>query len=784
MAYATLALIQPMDPATGNRVSVYVSSVNDAVNGRLVNGLNSQLWEPAITRSPTLSMTVWNGDFQAAVSLGNAAIALNIETLKQTWPSINSYYWETAPVTIYAEQPGTAWPWTSRFVGKVTGYSRKSQNLTLTAEVDTKPLEALVLTSTYAGTGGIEGDANLKGKVKPLILGWAKNVEPLLIDTINSVYQFCSYGAIEGITNLYERGSDFGAAQADYANYTALVAATIPPGKWGTCLASGLIRLGAPAYGVITGDVKGYKVSTATPRLTGAIINAAATVAGVSSSFIHTASLSAMDTAAAYNCNVVITDQITLLDLARTMALPLNWQAGVNLAGQLFSSQITLTGSAVMTLDAQGKAFPQVVASDELDVSPPYWKTIMGANQSWRVHTADEIAFNARLVDMGGYNSTTTYREGNIVSLSNGSTWVYINGTPSAGNSPDIWPLSSNTFWSNLTPPTGAGKVWTTTTVPSAAESNVGDCWIAPDGTIYDRVNGGGILLDGFAVTLAGTRPQLVWTKAAVQPVTAAATTADWDSVTGTGKPEDGADVTSAITGDATINVSANSIGNIITALPKKTSYRLVRNGVDVTDLASWALTVVNGTINASISSTGVVSVGTVDGVMTNSLLRIAGAYGDAVRVYDISVVVTRTASVISSGGSSTGSIGGSTASTTFTAVGDELTVTVGASGSVSLNSDYTYDAPLETIAQEYARWYRWNGSAYVAIGSEVAAGTKAQFLNFGGYGSYWIPGSGSCDMTDTGLTVSSVQKYKLYARNDTGTSSRSLVGTCSAASS
>lgn len=61
------------------------------------------------------------------------------------------------------------------------------------------------------------------------------------------------------------------------------------------------------------------------------------------------------------------------------------------------------------------------------------------------------------------------------------------------------------------------GKVWTSATIPSIAESNLGDTWIGPDGTFYERVNEGGILLGGFAVTLGGFRPQIAWTLSANQ---------------------------------------------------------------------------------------------------------------------------------------------------------------------------------------------------------------------------------------------------------------------------
>ena len=358
---ACLATVQPLDTATGTRTTIYVSSVNDRANGALVNGLNGQVWEPALVQAPVLGLTLWNGDFQAAVSPASAALPLKMQVVKGTYPAADALNWIGAPVSIYAETPGTAWPWTARFVGRVKSFARKGQTLTLTAEVNLELFSNNILTAVYAGTGGAEGGADLKNQVKPLALGWAKNVEPVLIDTTNNVFQFSAYGAIEAVTTLFERGSDFGASQGDYATYAALVAATIPAGKWGTCLAAGMIRLGAPAYGVITGDIKGHKVGATTPRLSGAIVNALATIAGVSSGDIDTATLTALDAAVPYSANLVLTSQTTFFDQARAMAIACNYQAGVSLPGKFFVAKVSLTGSIALELNAKGQRSPQVV---------------------------------------------------------------------------------------------------------------------------------------------------------------------------------------------------------------------------------------------------------------------------------------------------------------------------------------------------------------------------------------------------------------------------------------
>lgn len=552
MPIVCLAKVSPLDPATGNRVDLYLSSADDS----RVTGLNGLVWEPALTAAPSLSINLWQGDFQEPVDTGGASFGFNIGILKMTYANADTYMWAGAPVEIYAEEPGTAWPWAQRFKGRVAGFSRRNQVVTINSKIDTEPFEKNVLTATYAGTTGAEGSADLKGRLKPLVIGWAKNVEPVLIDATNSVYQFSAYGAIEAVSVLYERATDFGASVGDYATYAALVAATIPAGRWGTCLAAGMVRLGAPAAGVITGDIRGHRVGGTTPRLTGAVISALATIAGVSAGNIESATLTALDAEVPYPINIVLTEQAKFNDIAASLALACNWQSGITLQGKFFVLAVTLTGSEVLTLNAQGAALPQVTSSDEQDVSVPYFQTIFGANRCWRVHSADEIAFTAVLIPLGRYDPSTSYREGNIVDVEDGSTWVYINGTASSGNAPPSWPTTSNSFWSNRTPPTGK-RTTIGPTLPSANVSVPGDVHFMPDGTAYVRT-GGSIVLGGFVVTLGGFRPAIYWTLATAQPVVAAAQTATWSGVTGAAGQPTGNDVAATISPGG--GVAANQV--------------------------------------------------------------------------------------------------------------------------------------------------------------------------------------------------------------------------------
>lgn len=449
---ACLAKISPMDPATGLRTDLYISSVNDPLNGPLCNGLNNVMWEPAMLRAPSFTVNLWNGDFVTPADPGAASISINMEALKKTY-SVDNFYWIGAPVEIYSEIAGVAWPWTTRFYGNISDFNREAQTLTLRAEVDKSVFKKNVLTATYAGTGSAEGSADIKNKLKPLIFGWAMNVEPVMLDAVNSVYQFSGYGAIEEVTKLYEKGSDFGASTGDYASYALLVAAAITPGRYATCLAEGLVRLGAPQAGLITGDIKGHKIGATTPRLSGAVITALATIAGVSSAIIESTTISAMDVAAPYNINMVLTDQTTWLEIAQKLALNVNWMPIIGLTGRFGVNAVSTSGTEVLTINAQGQALPLVKKSNEQDVSYPYFKTVMSANQAWRVHTFDEISFYAAIIDTGRYDNAKFYREGNIVDSADGSRWLYINAVPGSGNAPPTWPTTSNAYWSNMSPP-------------------------------------------------------------------------------------------------------------------------------------------------------------------------------------------------------------------------------------------------------------------------------------------------------------------------------------------
>ncbi|HVJ01921.1 MAG TPA: hypothetical protein VM662_07030, partial [Sphingomonas sp.] len=251
---AFLIRIDGYDPVADAAVILLASSANDD----RVCHLNSDVWWPAVTQLPALRYDLFDGSFGGAIQSPQSSLALAIEP----WPDFPRYMLADSRIQIWSGQPGDAWSaYVQRFDGRVLAQPSISNGVaTIAFGVNDTWLDQPLLT-TYAGTGGAEGDAALKGQVKPLAIGAPRYAPGRLIDSTNTVVQLSGYGAIEDVETAMDRLSRFSASVGDYANYTALVAATIPPGRWATAKAAGLVRHGAPPEGKLSYHARGDKVA-------------------------------------------------------------------------------------------------------------------------------------------------------------------------------------------------------------------------------------------------------------------------------------------------------------------------------------------------------------------------------------------------------------------------------------------------------------------------------------------------------------------------------------------
>lgn len=566
--------IQPKDPAGLPPIRV-CSAAN-----RRAQGWDAKRWAAALFNPGELGLTLFNGEIGSDLSVGSAAIVLSELALLELFPHAIGVRWSDASYRMWCGDftgpANGAYPHPNDIheisTGRVVRFEKEGNSLKLSLDPSDGVGEKKVLFREYAGTGGAEGPFDLRGTLKPWLFGHAKNVEPVLIDPDNNVYQFSGYGPIQSVTTLFERGSAFGDPVGDYADYIALVAANIPAGCWATSLSAGLIRLGAPQFGVITGDVQGHFAGGIQRRLPGHIIQHIAGEIGVPAHAIDSAAMTALSNYAAAlphggTMNLYLNEQVQFIDLARRICNGYNAQAGFDFKGRLIAPRI-FVGSPLLPIDARGRQRPLVSDFVEADTPAPFKKIVMSADHSWRVHDlSSEVAFSAELRPAGFWRVDETYREGDVAEAADKSTWLYIGAEPSSGNPLPSYPILENMWWSNLTPPVDSreiryedgssledlkpaepgatagatqqqidditvavmaaqsrGQLFFRTVAPSASESHPGDTWIDGHGYFYDRAESeAAVLLGGSAILLGGYSVGLltgpIWVLAETQPL-------------------------------------------------------------------------------------------------------------------------------------------------------------------------------------------------------------------------------------------------------------------------
>jgi len=445
---AVLVQIVGYDPVAGVAVTLCAASHDDS---RLCH-LNGQMWWPTIAKLPTLRYDFFDGAFGGQITAPSSSLTLMVEP----WPLFGRYQLADAAIRIWTGELGAAWDgFTLRFDGRVSAQPALADiRADIDFAADDRWLDTALL-STYAGTTGVEGPATLKGQPKPLALGAPRYVAGTLIDTVNSVFQVSGYGRVNGLEAALEKLARYGAPIGDAASFAALVAADVPAGRWATCNAQGLARLGAPPTGQISFLVQGDAAGPdGWARKPGQLIRRIAQIAGGAGK-LDDASLNALDAATPFTLSVYLDQQTTGRELIQKIAASVNAVALVSWTGKLFVLPIGLHGGGV-TLAADGSNLPPVSSVKQVDIDAPYQKLAIGAERAWTVHALGDIAFEAPLIDRGRYDPNETYREGNIVDLADGSRWLDVATAPVKGITPGA---VGDTTWFNMNPATKAGDI-------------------------------------------------------------------------------------------------------------------------------------------------------------------------------------------------------------------------------------------------------------------------------------------------------------------------------------
>jgi hypothetical protein len=174
-----------------------------------------------------------------------------------------------------------------------------------------KPLITVRYAGTTTGTGlGVEGDEDLTDQLKPIIFGSVTNVKCVLVNRFDLVYQV-SQSAVSSIT-VYDGGLSL-ANGGDFSTLTTLMAATVAPGNYATCLALGIFKLGATPVFAVTADV--VEGSTLALRSAARVTERMLSFLGISSSVIDSDSFTTLHTFNSAEVGIYIDSDINADDL-------------------------------------------------------------------------------------------------------------------------------------------------------------------------------------------------------------------------------------------------------------------------------------------------------------------------------------------------------------------------------------------------------------------------------------------------------------------------------------
>lgn len=503
------AEIQPFRKLTGARVMVRVGD-SPIADGFGAGGFD---WEPAFIERPVTSHELMSVDLDGKVQAGRVRFSLKLSSITAI-PDALTVDWQGAPVTIWTSGELSYARRVLEFAGHITSVRPDidTKTLVVDAEVSIALIEKPLLIQEFSGGGGIAGDPALRGTLMPAGFGVMDGIEPVWFDETYNIGMIDGYGNTLAITRLMEGVDLRGASVGNYATYAALKQAiidkVIPPGRWGTCIAQGLVGLGAPAVGVVMVDaVFGYDLPGSWMRR---ILDAHA---GVALDNIETTAFDSLTAqvqavvGAAPQTGWWTKDQRQCRDLLEAIAGSCNATLLVGFDGRVTVSR-GVASAPVGTLNRNGSVEPRVLNWRIAETVPPFYELKARTARPARVLTRDEVLFIDNFVPRGVFDIAEVYRAGNTVYLLDGSEWLYKNLTASAGHAPPVPPTEEDDWWRQLFPPInylelpgladaisdledaidGSVTIFYQTATPTA--DGIGDLWFKTDTSKWYRWTG------------------------------------------------------------------------------------------------------------------------------------------------------------------------------------------------------------------------------------------------------------------------------------------------------
>ncbi|WP_454280201.1 hypothetical protein [Sphingomonas sp. Marseille-Q8236] len=177
-------------PSDANGAAVDIRLAGGGRSHYLFKGLSD--WRAGIVSLPRVQASLGFGKdgFTGGAVAQVSAIGFS-PAMASTRALIAGLIWNDAPITVSVSDDRAADPgFAVRLVGTVAGYSASAGRFTFTLSDMAGRLGEPLVTGTFAGTGGIEGDAAAKGRVKRRSWGRCWNVEGRVLLAAWNIYEF------------------------------------------------------------------------------------------------------------------------------------------------------------------------------------------------------------------------------------------------------------------------------------------------------------------------------------------------------------------------------------------------------------------------------------------------------------------------------------------------------------------------------------------------------------------------------------------------------------------
>ena len=226
-------------------------------------------------------------------------------------------------MTVYRGLSGTsAFPgdFQQQLLGVVSDIETDTETVRISVSDRGNLFRRPVLSSTYAGTGGAEGDAAAAGRLRPLAYGSPRQILPVQVSQVDLIYQFNTINTL-AVTAVRDRenllspnlvGSSIGIFPPNPAP---------PPGFYNIDLDTGFMRLGAQPVGPVTMDLQ----NAGSISFPSDIIQALALRAGFPAGNIDTAAFSLFNIRYFTQVGIYISNEISYQDAITSLITGSAW---------------------------------------------------------------------------------------------------------------------------------------------------------------------------------------------------------------------------------------------------------------------------------------------------------------------------------------------------------------------------------------------------------------------------------------------------------------------------